>query len=217
MSLRVVGLGGSLAERSTSLAALRIALSGAVEAGAETRLFDVKSLDLPMYRPQETNVPDRVWDFCEAFYGAQGLLWSSPLYHGTVSGAFKNALDWLHLLINRDPPYLADKVIGLISTAGGVHGLQAVNTMEFAVRALRGWAVPMVLPIPRASQEFDAQDQPKDPSLAAQLRGLGREVVRAARQMAMVGYCDYSLPHPEAALSGAATRPARPPQVQGDA
>jgi FMN reductase len=210
-SLRVVGLGGSLAERSTSLAALKIALSGAQEAGAKTRLFDIKRLDLPMYRPQETDVPDRAWEFCEAMYGAHGLLWSSPLYHGTVSGAFKNALDWLHLLINRDPPYLADKVIGLISTAGGVQGLQAVNTMEFTVRALRGWAVPMVLPIPRAWQAFDEEDQPRDPAIADQLRGLGREVVRAARQMATVGHCDYSEPHPEA-VSTTAERAARPPQ-----
>jgi FMN reductase len=164
-----------------------------------------------MYRPQETDVPDRAWEFCEAMYGAHGLLWSSPLYHGTVSGAFKNALDWLHLLINRDPPYLADKVIGLISTAGGVQGLQAVNTMEFTVRALRGWAVPMVLPIPRAWQAFDEEDQPRDPAIADQLRGLGREVVRAARQMATVGHCDYSEPHPEA-VSTTAERAARPPQ-----
>jgi FMN reductase len=200
----VVGLGGSLAERSTSLAALRIAINGAREAGAETRLIDVKSLDLPMYRPQESNVPDRAWDFCEAMYGAHGILWSSPLYHGTVSGAFKNALDWLHLLIDRDPPYLSDKVVGLISTAGGVQGLQAVNTMEFVVRALRAWAVPLVLPIPRAWQEFDEADRPKDPLIAEQLRNLGREVVRAARQLSTDGYCDYTQPHPEAVPAGAA-------------
>jgi hypothetical protein len=48
----------------------------------------------------------------------------------------KNALDWLKLLGDRDPPYLTDKVVGLISTAGGVQALQAVNAMEFVVRAL---------------------------------------------------------------------------------
>ena len=59
------------------------------------------------------------------------------MYNGTISGSLKNALDWLILLRDRHPPYLTDKVVGLISTAGGVHGLQAVNTMEFVVRALR--------------------------------------------------------------------------------
>jgi len=98
----------------------------------------------------------------------------------------------LQILADRDPPYLTDKVIGLICTAGGVHGLQAVNTMEFAVRALRGWAVPMVQPIPRAWEIFNADGSVRDPVVADQLRALGREVVRAARQLAASGECDYS-------------------------
>ena len=84
------------------------------------------------------------------------------MYHGTISGSFKNALDWLQLLGDRNPPYLTDKVVGLISTAGGVQGLQAVNTMEFVVRALRGWAVPLVMPIAQAWKAFDEHGVPQD-------------------------------------------------------
>ena len=53
------------------------------------------------------------------------------------SGSFKNALDWLKLLGDRNPPYLTDKVVGLISTAGGMQGLQAVNTMVCSSSAQR--------------------------------------------------------------------------------
>jgi FMN reductase len=137
-------------------------------------------------------VPAAARQLAEAVYQANGLLWSSPLYHGTISGAFKNALDWLGLLGQRQPAYLTDKVIGLISTAGGVQGLQAVNTMEFVVRALRGWAVPLVMPIPRAGQAFDEEGKARDLQIDAQLRTLGREVVRAAAQFATHGYCDYA-------------------------
>ena len=52
-----------------------------------------------------------------------------------MSGAFKNALDWLILLAENDPPYLANKPIGLVTTAGGVQGLQAINTMDFIARS----------------------------------------------------------------------------------
>ena len=52
-SLRIVGLGGSLAEVSRSRAALRVALEGAASAGAETTLLDLRELDLPMYDPDE--------------------------------------------------------------------------------------------------------------------------------------------------------------------
>jgi FMN reductase len=87
------------------------------------------------------------------------------MYNGTISGSFKNALDWLKLLGDRNPPYLTDKVVGLISTAGGMQGLQAVNTMEFVVRALRGWAVPLVMPIAQAWKAFDKQGVAQDAQL----------------------------------------------------
>lgn len=137
---------------------------------------------MPTAAPSES-----VLHFCDAVYAAHGLLWSSPLYNGTVSGAFKNAIDWLHLLGDRRPPYLTDKIVGLISTAGGVNGLQAVNTMEFITRSLRAWAVPLVLPIPRAADAFGTEGNVRDPRVAAQLRALGQEVARAAHQITVHG------------------------------
>lgn len=64
--------------------------------------------------------------------------------------------------------------------------------MEFVVRSLRAWAVPLVMPIPQASRVFDASGASRDVHVEGQLRLLGREVVRAARQMATHGQCDYS-------------------------
>ena len=152
MALRIIGVGGSLASASKSRAALQQALEGASAAGAETRLLDLRELALPMYNPDDDEPNDAAAELIETCYAADGLLWSSPLYQGTISGALKNALDWLHLLGPREPPYLHDKVIGLISAAGGTQGLQAINTMEFAVRALRGWAVPYVVPVAAAAR-----------------------------------------------------------------
>ncbi|HWS72082.1 MAG TPA: NADPH-dependent FMN reductase [Thermoanaerobaculia bacterium] len=183
--LRIIGLGGSLAEHSTSLAALRIALNGSREGGAATALFDIRELDLPMYDPTKSAVPAGVIELCEAVYAADGMIWSSPMYHGTISGSFKNALDWMQLLSKKQPPYLTDKVIGLISTAGGTQGLQAVNTMEFVVRSLRGWAVPLVLPIAQAWKIFNEDGSLSDPQVEHHLKALGREVARAARQFAI--------------------------------
>jgi FMN reductase len=179
----IVGLGGSLARHSSSLSALSVALEGAREHGADVRLFDLRELNLPMFVPDADPIPAVARELCDAVFVARGMLWSSPLYHGTVSGSFKNALDWLQLLSDRNPPYLTDKVVGLISTAGGTHGLQAVNTMEFVVRALRGWAVPLVLPIPQAWQVFKG-GRVLDKRVEEQLRALGRELARAAQVFA---------------------------------
>jgi FMN reductase len=178
--IKVIGIGGSLSTSSNSRTALKVALEGAVERGSETELFDVRELDLPIYDPGARHVPPNVTRLVQAVAAADGLIWSSPLYHGTISGAFKNALDWLELLAENK--YLNDKVVGLVSTAAGSQGLQAVNTMEFVVRALRGWAVPLVLPIAKAHLVFGADGTIHDLKIAEQLRALGREVARAAAQ-----------------------------------
>jgi FMN reductase len=200
MAPRIVGLGGSLATVSRSREALRVALAGAEDGGAETLLLDLRQLGLPMYNPESRDPPPHsARRLLELAHGAAGMIWSSPLYQGTISGAFKNALDWLHLLDDRDPPYLHDKVIGLVSTAGGTQGLQAVNTMEFCVRALRAWAVPFVVPIASAPRAFEADGALRDESVERQLTTLGSEVVRVAQVFAR------ELPHdPEDECSRAA-------------
>jgi FMN reductase len=185
---KIVGLGGSLARVSRSRAALRVALAGAERAGAETTLLDLRELALPMYDPDdEQQPPAAAQRLIEACHAADGMLWSSPMYQGTISGAFKNALDWLHVLGAREPPFLHDQVIGLISAAGGTQGLQAINTMEFAIRALRAWDVPYVVPIPTAARAFDADGHVLDEGVDLQLRTLGAEVVRVAQRFAADG------------------------------
>src|SRR5262245_55175729 len=95
LRLTIIGLGGSLAEVSRSRAALQLALQGAAGAGANTTLLDLRELGLPMYNPDnEDEPPESAVRLIETCYGADGMLWSSPMYQGTISGAFKNALDW---------------------------------------------------------------------------------------------------------------------------
>jgi FMN reductase len=137
-------------------------------------------------------VPPAARELADAAYSSDALIWSTPTYHGSVSGSLKNALDWLILLAERDPPYLTNKPVGLVTTAGGVQGLQSVNSMDFIVRALRGWSVPMVLPVAQSWQVFDPDGRLVDDMVAAQLRELGAEVVRAARQFQADGTCDYA-------------------------
>jgi FMN reductase len=183
-TLKIVGLGGSLARVSRSRAALRLALEGAARAGAETTLLDLRELDLPMYDPDDDALTPAAERPIESCYSADGMIWSSPMYQGTISGAFRNALDWLHVLGSRQPPFLHDKVVGLISAAGGTQGLQAINTMEFATRALRAWDVPYVVPVAAAARVFDADGRVQDKSIESQLAALGAEVVRVAGRFA---------------------------------
>ena len=190
-SPHIVGVGGSLRVGSASRIALATVLEGATAAGASCRLIWVRDLDLPLY-DAERSAPPEARQFAGTAYGCDAMIWSTPTYHGSVSGSFKNALDWLILLAERDPPYLSNKPVGLVSTAGGVHGLQAINSLDFIVRALRGWSVPLVQPVAQARQSFDPEGRLVDQVVGDQLRALGHEVARAARQFHADGTCDYA-------------------------
>lgn len=178
---RIIGFGGTLSQSSTTLLALRRTLDEAQRHGATVELLEAGDPVLPMFEwGAEPNAAATV--FADKFHQADALVWASPLYHGTVSGLFKNALDWLEILAERSPPYLTDKPVGLIGIAGGSHALQAITSMEQIVRSLRGWSVPLVVPINRASTVFDrATGLVVDATVDSQLTALGVEIVRAAR------------------------------------
>ncbi len=84
--LVVVGLGGSVAAPSRSLAALKLAHESAQQAGATTELFDLQQVDLPFYDPTARRPGRAAQQLLEAAHRADGMIWSSPLYQGTISG-----------------------------------------------------------------------------------------------------------------------------------
>ena len=151
----IAGIGGTLRERSYSRAALNNALPIAQRQGAEVELLDLRALDLPMYVPDlliedyPANRVAAVTRLMQTARRAQALIWSSPTYHGTVSGVFKNALDMLELLGDDDPPYLSGKAVGLIAVSDS----QTFSAMASSVHELRGWLAPTYLTLD--SQDFN--------------------------------------------------------------
>jgi FMN reductase len=176
---RIVGFGGTLSKTSTTTAALRAVLDAAASNGGNVELVELGALGLPSYE-WGIEAPPAALAFADALYSADALVWASPLYHGTVSGLFKNAIDWLEILHDRTPAYLTDKPVGLIGVAAGGHALSAIGTMEQIVRSLRGWTVPLVVPINRAADVFERDGSVKPGRTAEQLAALGGELVRAA-------------------------------------
>lgn len=177
----VVALSGSMRSPSRTATAAELALAGAAAAGATTALLTVRDLALPMYddREDSASYPAAVWAFLEEIKRADGLILASPVYHGTPSGAMKNALDFLHLA---GRSALASKSAGLVSVAGGAAGINTLNTLEYAARSLRLWTVPTTAAIPGAAYGSDGTF--RDEVLAERLRALGRQVARQAAMLA---------------------------------
>jgi FMN reductase len=192
MTTIILGLGGSLRSGSVAALALRIALGGAEEAGATIRLLDLATLPLPIfdgtysldgYTPEGRQT---ILTLLNATQEAHGLILASPTYHNTISGALKNALDYMELLKDNNPPRLEGKVVGLLTVQGGVSGTgnNTITTMLLAARALRAWVAPTMVSIPDSRSMFNEEGQPNDPTVIRRLHALGAEVARASAMFA---------------------------------
>jgi FMN reductase len=192
MTTIILGLGGSLRSGSVAALALRIALTGAEEAGATIRLLDLATLPLPIfdgtysldgYTPEGRQT---ILTLLNATQEAHGLILASPTYHNTISGALKNALDYMELLKDNNPPRLEGKVVGLLTVQGGVSGTgnNTITTMLLAARALRAWVAPTMVSIPDSRSMFNEEGQPYDPTVIRRLHALGAEVARASAMFA---------------------------------
>jgi FMN reductase len=184
--LRVVGIGGTLREGSTGLGALRRALAAAKEAGADTELLDLRELNLPMYEPGRTlqESGPEAEQFVEALRGADAVLLSTAAYHGTLAGFTKNALYFAQFIASDEEPYLQDKVVGLIATAGGdLAGANAVGAMVHAVHALRGTVAPLTVVVPQAWKRANGDGDITDEDYGQGLDKLGRLVVEMTAKL----------------------------------
>lgn len=90
----ILGISGSLRKASINSALLRAAKR---LAPSEVELVIFGGVgDLPLFNPDlETSLPAQVVAFHAAIAEADALLFASPEYAHGVSGAIKNALDWL--------------------------------------------------------------------------------------------------------------------------
>ena len=189
--VRILGLGGGLRENSYSLAALRAALAAAERAGAETRLLALHDLALPFYRPDYGSPADygpkaarQIGRLLDAARWADGMLWASPAYHGALSGAVKNALDFTQFLSKDEPSFLYGKAVGVIGAGAGTIGaVNVVNQLAEIGHALRAQLVSLLVPVPGAYKIYDGE-RFTDPQIAQRLEMLGKETVALATLLA---------------------------------
>jgi len=182
MKLKIVGLGGSLRPNSSSSRALLIALRFLAEKKHDIVPLLLSELRLPGFETCEKleDYPDSVQILLNQTRSADAVIFSTPVYHGTLSGEIKNAMDFFEYLSDDPSPYLTGKIVGLISTSGGTPGINAINTMDYVSRALHGWVCPTTVAIPSSYRQFDEEGNLKDGKLNARILKMTNELEFAA-------------------------------------
>jgi NAD(P)H-dependent FMN reductase len=176
-AIQVAGICGSLRTGSFTRMALHVALAGAKEAGAQTRLIDLSEYHLIFCdgKEDESGYPKDVFTLREEVRAAQGIILATPEYHGGYSGVLKNALDLMGF------EEFEGKMLGLVGVSGGGMGaFGAMNNLRAVGRALHAWVIPEQASIPEAYKVFDESGTLKDSALEKRLKEVGRQVARFA-------------------------------------
>ncbi len=171
---------------SSSEKALVKALAVAEAAGARTELFGGAFLaGLPIYNPHDPFDGPEMGRFLTAIAAADGVIVSTPGYHGSISGVVKNALDSLEGLRDDPRPYFDGRAVGCIVSAGGAQAAgSTLATLRSIIHALRGWPTPFGAAL-GASGLFDDSGAFVDPRDAWQVETVARQVVDFASRWAV--------------------------------
>jgi NAD(P)H-dependent FMN reductase len=158
--VRIATWNGSLGAASANAAALAVARDALIDRGVEVATIDGLDVIPPFRADAVDDPPDPVARLRDAVESADGLLVAAPEYAGGVSGAVKNALDWL---VGSSSLY--HRVVGVLSagTTGGTFAIeQLVRTISW-----QGGLVVATLGIDAPRTKQDATGAFTDPATVA--------------------------------------------------
>lgn len=177
--VNVLGVASSMREGSFSTRALKLVLEEAKKYGAGSQLLELREVRLPIYDPSRSvseelyqdvnghreNVLDSV---TPAINWADAFVLASPDFHGSMSGAMKNFLDYFW-------QEFAGKTFGYI-IASHEKGLTVADQMRTSVRQCYGWSMPYNLSI-NGANDFNSAGNPINSILDNRIKMLARDLV----------------------------------------
>ncbi len=179
----IVGIGGTVRAESTSGKALAAALRMAARMGMRTRIISGAALVMESYEPGALVRSDNAKALVASLREADGVLISSPSYHGSISGLLKNAIDYTEDMRDDDRPYFDGRAVGCIVCADGAQALgSTLFTLRSIIHTLRGWPTPYAAALNSALKPFEANGNINDIEVAKQLQMVVSQVVEFAQR-----------------------------------
>ena len=165
-----MGVGSSYNQASYGTKTLNILLHGIQKYDAETRLLDLREVDLPIFDPGASNdsADLKTQTATIEVNWADAFVLASPDYHGSMSGSMKNFLDYYW-------EEFAGKIFGYICTSHE-KGLTVMDQMRTAIRQCYGWSLPYGISV-NAEEDFNETGDIINNLLAKRLNIMARDIV----------------------------------------
>ena len=155
---RILILYGSLRVRSYSRLLAEEAGRILTDLGCDVQLYDPSAL--PVKAPEHEDHPEVV-RLRGLSQWSEGQVWSSPEMHGTITGVFKNQIDWIPLALGAVRP-TQGRTLAVMQVCGGSQSYNAVNALRILGRWMRMLTIPNQSSVPMAYKEFHEDGRMRD-------------------------------------------------------
>lgn len=126
----VLLVNGSMSKKSNTGIILNRISDFLILKGVNTKIIKIDEFDLEIFNPN-IDISNEVLLKLEIFKKYDTIIFGSPEYHGSFTGALKNLLDYL------DKSDLENKTVGIVATSGSFRcGLNTLNSLRIVLRNL---------------------------------------------------------------------------------
>lgn len=181
---KILAFAGSTRTDSFNKKLVRIAATGATEAGVDVTVTNLRDFPMPLYDgdlEQQEGLPPNARKLKDLMLAHQGFLISSPEYNSSISAVFKNVIDWTSRQSEGEISLACfkGKVAGIMSASpGGLGGLRGLVHVRSILGNIGVLVMPDQVAIGKAHEAFNADGTLKDKKQEEQVKMIGSSVAK---------------------------------------
>jgi arsenic resistance protein ArsH len=172
--VKILLLYGSLRKTSYSRLVAEEAARILERLGAEVKFFDPSGLPLV---DEENTEHAKVKELHALVKWCEGMVWSSPERHGSMTGVMKTQIDWVPLSDGAVRP-TQGKTLAVMQVNGGSQSFNTVNQLRILGRWMRLLTIPNQSSTPKTWGEFDKDGRMKPSGNYNRIVDVMEELVR---------------------------------------
>lgn len=165
--MKITILYGAIREGRLSIRAAKAVKKALEQSGKfEVTFIDIKEYNLPVMENRlkdMENPPANLLEMSEKLSSADGIIFVTPEYNNSYSGALKNAVDYFTKEWGKKP-------IGVVCGSNGKQGgINASNLLQLLILAIMAFPMPYKLLVPELDKSLDEDGNPMNETMAKNL------------------------------------------------
>lgn len=184
---RILAFAGSTREKSFNKNLVKIAAAGAVEAGAEVSLVDLRDFPMPLYDgdlEEREGAPVKAIEFRDLLKNADGVLIASPEYNSSITAVLKNAIDWASRPVKGEASVFSGKTAAILSASpGGFGGMRGLVHLRMILGNLGMLVIPESTSVSAAHQALDESGNLVDSKQEEKVKNVGKRLAEVTGRM----------------------------------